>query len=104
MTFFGKEYHRPKWVPKWLSISFVVFVAFLVYMLFLGENNYLKINEYKKEINALKAEIKANEDSAAAYDAKVKELHTDRQSLERIAREKYGMKRANEDVYVTDIP
>ena len=35
---------------------------------------------------------------------KVNELNTDRETLERIAREKYGMKRENEDVYITDIP
>ena len=35
---------------------------------------------------------------------KVNELNTDKETLERIAREKYGMKRHNEDVYKTDIP
>ncbi len=104
MYILGKDYHRPKWIPRWLSIPFIVFAAFILTLLFFGENNYLKISRYKKQINALKTEIKANEDSAAVYEAKVKELNTDRQTLERIAREKYGMKRPNEDVYVTSIP
>ncbi|MBQ4367095.1 MAG: septum formation initiator family protein [Muribaculaceae bacterium] len=95
--------HRPKWIPRWLNLPFVVFIVFVVLLLFTGENNYLKINSLKKQINELKAEIKANEDSAAVYDAKVQELNTDRESLEKIAREKYGMKRVNEDVYITDI-
>ena len=38
------------------------------------------------------------------FDAKVNELHTDRETLEKIAREKYGMKRENEEVFITDIP
>ena len=84
---------RPKWIPRWLNLPLVIFIVFVVSLLFTGENNYLKIN----------AEIKANEDSAAIYNAKVQELNTDRETLEKIAREKYGMKRINEDVYITDI-
>ena len=100
-----KKLRRPKWVPKWLSAPLVIFVAFIVGLLFFnGGNNYLKINEYNRQINLLKAETKANEDSAAIYDAKIQELHTNRAKLERISREKYGMKRESEDVYITDIP
>lgn len=104
MNILGKDYHRPKWIPRWLSIPFVVFSAFILILLFFGENNYIKISRYKKQINALKMEIKANEDSAAIYESKVLELNSDRETLERIAREKYGMKRPNEDVFVTNIP
>jgi cell division protein DivIC len=95
---------RFKWIPQWLNIPFIIFIAFIVLLLFFGDNNYLKNNSYKKQINELKAEIKANEDSSIMYDGKVRELNTDRETLEKIAREKYGMKRVNEDVYITDIP
>ena len=64
----------------------------------------MRINEYRSQINDLKSQIKSNQDSAAAYDAKVNELNTDNESLERLVREKYGMKRINEEVYITDIP
>ncbi|MBQ2235570.1 MAG: septum formation initiator family protein [Muribaculaceae bacterium] len=93
---------RPSWVPRWLNIPLIIFIAFIVSLLFFGDNNYLKINELKSRINELKAEIKLNEDSAAIYEVKVRELNTDRETLERIAREKYGMKRQNEDVYVVE--
>lgn len=93
---------RPSWVPRWLNIPLIIFIAFSVSLLFFGDNNYLKINELKSRINELKAEIKLNEDSAAIYEAKVRELNTDRETLERIAREKYGMKHQNEDVYVVE--
>lgn len=92
---------RPKWMPRWLNLPLVIFIGFIVSLLFFGENNYLKINEYKSRINELKAEIKLNEDSAAYYEAKVRELNTDRESLEKIAREKYGMKHQNEEVFIT---
>ena len=95
---------RPNWIPKWVSWPLLVFIAFIILLLCVGENNYMRIYDYERKINELKAEIKANEDSAAMYEAKTRELNTDRETLERIAREKYGMKRANEEVFVTDIP
>ena len=41
---------KPKWVPEWVSITFVVFVAFTLLMLFYGESSYLKTSEYDKQI------------------------------------------------------
>jgi cell division protein FtsB len=95
---------RPKWIPRWLNIPLLIFVGFVVVLLFFGENNYMRINKYRSQINELKSQIKNNEDSAAMYDAKVNELNTDKESLERLVREKYGMKRINEEVFITDIP
>ena len=85
-------------------MPFIIFVAFIMMLLFFGENNYMRINSYKQQINDLKAEIKSNQDSAKIYEAKLDELHTDRETLEKIAREQYGMKRTNEEVFITDIP
>lgn len=97
-----KWYNR--WIPRWLSLPFLIVMAFLVVMLFYGDSSYIKSNEYSTKINELTLEIKANKDSAAFYQQKAKELATDRETLEKIAREQYGMKRSSEDVYVTDIP
>jgi len=93
---------RPNWLPKWVSISLVVFITFIVWMLVGSDNNYMKIHEKKEEINELKAEIKAKQDSALYYEKKVQELNTDRETLERIAREQYGMRQENEEVYITN--
>jgi cell division protein FtsB len=102
MAFF--KIQRPKWIPRWLNIPLLIFVGFVVVLLFFGDNNYMRISKYRSQINDLKSQIKNNEDSAAIYDAKVNELNTDKESLERLVREKYGMKRVNEEVYITDIP
>lgn len=98
------QFQRPKWIPRWLNLPLVIFAVFILMLLFFGDNNYMRINRYKQQINDLKAEIKNNEDSAKIYQAKVNELHTDRETLEKIAREQYGMKRINEEVFITDIP
>ena len=98
------KFQRPKWIPRWLNIPLLIFVGFVVLLLFFGDNNYMRINKYRAQINELKSQIKNNEDSAAMYNAMVNELNTDNETLERLAREKYGMKRVNEEVYITDIP
>lgn len=94
---------RPKWLPLWLNLPAVLFLAFLVMLLFFGEYKYTKVSEQKSEINKLKAQIKSKEDSAMYYEKKYRELDTDRENLEKLAREQYSMKRTNEDVYKTDI-
>ena len=98
------NFKRPTWIPRWLNIPLLIFVGFVVVLLFFGDNNYMRINKYRSQINDLKSQIKNNEDSAAMYEAKVNELNTDNESLERLVREKYGMKRVNEEVFITDIP
>ncbi|MBP5562083.1 MAG: septum formation initiator family protein [Muribaculaceae bacterium] len=94
---------RPKWIPRWLNLPFFIFLAFILLLLFFGDNNYLKIWDLNKEKAQLNAHIKAQKDSTAMFLHKIDELNTDRESLERIAREQYGMKQENEEVYITDI-
>ena len=77
---------------------------FVVVLLFVGDNSFMRSTEYRSQINELKGKIKSLEDSANRYDDKVNELNTDNESLEHLVREKYGMKRVNEEVYITDIP
>lgn len=98
------NFHRPKWIPRWLNIPLIIFIGFVVVLLFFGENSFMRSSKYSKQINELKSQIKNYEDSAAAYNSKINELNTDNETLERLVREKYGMKRTNEEVYITDIP
>ena len=79
----------------------LVFIFFAVWILFLDNYSYLEhrvlnkeIEEIEDNINYYKAEIK--KDSAS-----IKELKNDEQ-VERYAREKYYMKRADEDIYIID--
>ena len=98
------DWKRPSWIPRWLNVPLLIFTGFIIWLLFFGEYNFMRINDQKKEINQLKEQISANLDSAKLYDDKLHELNTDKETLEKIAREKYGMKRLNEEVYVTNIP
>ena len=94
---------RPKWLPEWLNLPALLFFAFIVMLLFFGDYKFTEVSKQNTEINKLNAQIKSKEDSALYYEKKFRELDTDPENLEKLAREQYGMKRTNEDVYETDI-
>ncbi|MEG0010641.1 MAG: septum formation initiator family protein [Muribaculaceae bacterium] len=86
-----------------MSLPLVIIVVFLVIILFFHENSYIKSLTYGQTISEMKQEIQENIDSAKYYERKVQELNTDPESLEKLAREQYHMKSANEDIYITNI-
>lgn len=92
-----------KWVPRWVSLPFIIIIIFVTVVLFFDDNSYLKNMEYSQRITDLKIEIKENLDSAKYYSQKARALNTDPESLEKISREQYHMQRQNEDVYITNI-
>ena len=95
------NFQRPKWIPRWINIPLLIFVVFVAILLFVGDNSFMRSTEYRSQINEPKSRIQSLEDSAST---KVNELNTDNEQLEHLVREKYGMKRVNEEVYITDIP
>ncbi|MFI3239701.1 MAG: septum formation initiator family protein [Bacteroidales bacterium] len=86
---------------KWINVPLAVVLVFLIILLFVGDYSYVKNADYKNTANAMEREIKLNYDTAKYYQRKIQELNTDKESLEKIAREQYKMKRDNEDVYIT---
>ena len=98
------EFKRPKFIPRWINIPLLIFLAFVLVLIFVGDNSFVRSTEYRSQINELKSQIKNLEDSSSAYEAKVNELNTDNETLEHLVREKYGLTRTNEEVYITDIP
>ena len=61
-------------------------------------NKYLAwINKY---IRSLEKEIKFYQKEIEVNRKKLEDLHTDKEGLERFAREEYFMKRPNEDVFI----
>ena len=91
---------------KWrilIKSPLILIIPVAIFLLFYSDNSYLNKTENQAQIDELKAEIKTNIDSAAYYERKAAALDTDPESLEKIAREQYGMKCDNEDVYITQI-
>lgn len=87
----------------WFNLPLVILIVGFVVILFVQDNNILVIRERNKEIRELKEEIARVQDTTKYYKQKIMELNTSREELERISREQYRMKKANEDVFITDI-
>jgi len=79
---------------------FVATAAFVVWMLFFDKNDMLSQYEYRSEVSKLQEEKDFYEKETDQVKQDLKELSTNLKSAEKFAREKYFMKKDNEDVFV----
>lgn len=75
-------------------------LLFFAIMGFLDKNSWMKRIEHKQEIYRLEKEIKKYEEQRDRDSELLKEISSNPKALEKVAREKYFMKKDNEDVYV----
>ena len=78
----------------------ITIVSFLVIIVFLDENSLIQRNKHREEINALTSEIEKYRKQFEEDTRKLKELTSNPEALEKIAREKYLMKKPNEDIFI----
>ncbi|MFV0605367.1 MAG: FtsB family cell division protein [Niabella sp.] len=81
---------------------FIAIVAFLAVMLFLDKNDLITTMERNKELNTLEASKEHYNKELTELQRIKNNLETDPAVIEKFAREKYLMKRDNEDVFLTD--
>lgn len=79
---------------------FIVTVAFIVWMLFFDKNDLVSQYEYRQQVNTLKEERDFYTKETEKVSKDLDELTSNPQKLEKFAREKYLMKKDNEDVFV----
>ncbi|WP_379093759.1 septum formation initiator family protein [Pedobacter sp. UC225_65] len=79
---------------------FLAVVAFAVWMLFFDRNDMLSQYEYHSEVTKLQQEKDFYTKEIASVKKDLKELDSNLNTAEKFAREKYFMKKANEDVFV----
>ena len=78
----------------------ITIVAFAVIIVFLDENSLLRRLGYEREISQLKEEIEKYRADYEENTKRLNEISTNPDAIEQIAREKYLMKKPNEDIYV----
>ena len=83
------------------NIFVLIVLVFTIWMIFFDENSYLVHREFNKEIDELEKTIKFYEDRIKEDKNTIKKLQ-DSLELERFAREKYLMKKKNEDIYLIE--
>ena len=78
----------------------ITILIFAVIIGFVDENSIIYRMELQKEESAVRSEIEKYREEYRESTLKLNELNADSNSIERIAREKYFMKKPNEDIFV----
>ena len=78
----------------------ITVVGFLVIIVFLDDNSLIQRDKQRQEIKSLTAEIEKYRKQFEEDTEKLKELNENPDAMEKIAREKYLMKKPNEDVFI----
>ena len=78
----------------------ITVVAFAVIIGFLDENSLVRRFGYEREISQLKEEIEKYRADYEENTSRLNEITANPDAIEQIAREKYLMKKPNEDIYV----
>jgi cell division protein FtsB len=91
-----------KWLPYLKNKYVWVLLFFVVWMLFLDNYSQLEHRVLDKEIQDLEANKKYYQDEIRKDQHNIN-LLKDPNQVEKYAREKYYMKRKNEDIYVIDL-
>jgi len=79
---------------------FLVSMAFVVWMIFFDKNDLFSQYQYHQQVSKLKQERDFYQKQTAEVAKELDELNSNPQKLEKFAREKYLMKKDNEDVFV----
>lgn len=78
----------------------ITVLIFIVVIGFLDENSLIQRVKHRSEISALNSEKEKYRKQYEEDTEKLKELTTNPEALEKIAREKYLMKKPDEDIFV----
>ncbi|MCY1532604.1 hypothetical protein D9M68_678870 [compost metagenome] len=74
--------------------------GFVVWMMFFDRNDMISQYEYRTEVNKLRLEKDFYVTETASVKKDLAELDSNLNSIEKFAREKYFMKKDNEDIFI----
>ena len=77
-------------------------VAFVVWMTFFDQNDWMTQRNTRKELDEIQESIRLMTAETDAMERDLKLLKNDAGRLEQFAREKYRMKKDNEDLYIIE--
>ncbi|WP_195434613.1 FtsB family cell division protein [Parabacteroides merdae] len=83
-----------------INAYWLVTIVFFALTFVMGDSSLYKRYTYDEKIRCLEKEIKHYQKEIEINSKKLNDLHTDKEGLERFAREEYFMKKPNEDVYI----
>lgn len=92
-----------KKIPDWLKNKYTLTTAgFVVWLLFFDHNDFFQQVERRNELRGLEKGKSYYTEQVEALKREVSELKGDPASIEKAAREKYMMKKDNEDLFIIE--
>lgn len=82
-------------------ILYVVSILIVSYLVF-NDNGLIKFLKIRSELNTLNEEIKKTEDELTSLENSIKMIKSNRDTIEKVAREKFNMKSRNEKVIIVN--
>lgn len=89
-----------RWATRYLHVPTLAGIAVLVYISFSGEDTVFRSIDYDRQIDSLEQCLAAENDTMLYYRDLNNRLAGDKDLMEKVVRESYGMKRESEDVYL----
>ena len=88
-------------IPSFLKNKYALTAGvFIIWISFFDENNLIIQYQYHSELSKLQDEEVFYQEELVKIQASLKELQTNPKTLEKFAREKYLMKKDNEELFV----
>jgi len=84
------------------KIQLLVILAMIVFAFFISESNVFAQIGYDKKINELNDQIEYYRNQTIQDKESLQQLESDKDHIEKFAREKYLMKKDNEDVFIVE--
>ena len=85
-----------KFTNKYLFVG----ILFLVWIAFFDKNSFVEKMQLRHKINTLTEQKEYYQKTIEDDNRKIQELLSNRDNLEKFAREQYLMKNSNEDIYI----
>ncbi|MDR1344560.1 MAG: septum formation initiator family protein [Tannerellaceae bacterium] len=88
-----------KYLSK-VNFNCIAIITFIVIAFIDSDSSFYKRSEYDMTIRSLEKEIRQCKDEIETNRAKLEKLRTNKEGIERFAREEYLMKKPNEDIFI----
>lgn len=89
--------------PIFKNFYFITGFFFLIWMIFIDSNDLISRFEMSSKLRALQGEKEYYEEKIVEVEKDRTELMTNKELLEKFAREKYLMKKESEDVFIIQV-
>jgi len=88
-------------IPDWLKNKYMItIVVFVVWLAFFDQNNFITQYDFIKELKSLEKDKAFFIEELNKTRQELNDLTTNPVTLEKFAREKYFMKKENEEIFV----